>query len=67
MSEIVPSQMRGTLMGLRSAGMQLGVMVFGLVGGGIYQDSGFPALLFLASGAILVSYFLIRVFLRGMR
>lgn len=67
MSEIVPSQMRGTLMGLRSAGMQIGVMVFGFVGGGVYQDSGFPALLFLASGAILVSYFLIRVFLRRMR
>ena len=68
MSEIVPGRMRGTLMGLRSACMQLGVFMFALAGGRIYEsEAGFPALLVLASGAVVVSYFLIRVFLRNIR
>jgi predicted MFS family arabinose efflux permease len=67
MSEIVPGSMRGTLMGLRSAAMQLGIGVFGVTGGWLYKDSGFSAVLYMAAGAVIVSYFLIRIFLGRMR
>lgn len=67
MSEIVPANMRGTLMGLRSAGMQVGVGLFGVASGTLFRDLGFSAVLYLAAGAVLLSYFLIRMFLGRMR
>ena len=67
MSEIVPGHMRGTLMGLRSAGMQIGISLFGVASGTLYYEAGFSAVLYLAAGAVVVSYFLIRLFLPGMK
>ena len=67
MSEIVPADMRGTLMGLRSAAMQLGIGVFGVTGGWLYEDSGFSAVLYMAAVAVMLSYMLIRIFLGRMQ
>ena len=67
MSEIVPADMRGTMMGLRSAAMQLGIGVFGVTGGWLYEDFGFSAVLYMAAVAVMLSYLLIRIFLGRMQ
>ena len=62
MSELVEQRMRGTLMGLRAAAVNIGGFVFAGLGGMVYGDFGFHALALGAAGAIVVSYLLVRWF-----
>lgn len=64
MSEIVEPRMRGTLMGLRAAAVNLGAFAFAAAGGEIYRLHGYDALLYLGTAAIVAAYFLVRVFVR---
>ncbi len=63
-SEIVPSAMRGSLMGLRGAAVQGGQGVFLAVGGEVYAAHGFDTFLWLTVGGVAASYVLIRMFVR---
>ena len=63
-SELVGSTMRGTLMGARSAAVQLGQGVFLQVGGAVYAAHGFGGFLWLSVAAVALSYLLIGVFVR---
>lgn len=65
MSEIVPSQMRGALMGMNSAAVNLGNGVFTAFGGRFYKAYDFETWLYVAASAVTVSYLLIRFGMRG--
>ncbi len=56
MSEIVPAAMRGRLMGLRAASMQLGIGGFGVIGGALFEREGFSALLWVATIMVVISF-----------
>ena len=60
MSEIVPPQMRGGLMGLRSAAINLGIGVFAAFGGRFYEAYDFERWLYVAAATVVASYLLIR-------
>ena len=64
MSELVEPRMRGTLMGLRAAAVNLGAFAFAALGGEVYRHHGYDALLFLGAAAIVVAYALVRYFVR---
>jgi predicted MFS family arabinose efflux permease len=61
---IVPASTRGTLMGVRSAAVQLGQGVFLSLGGLVYEASGFAGFLWLSVGAVALSFLLIRLWVR---
>lgn len=63
-ADIVAPAMRGTLMGARSAAVQLGQGVFLTTGGALYEARGFTGFLWLSVGAVALSYVLIRLFVR---
>jgi predicted MFS family arabinose efflux permease len=63
-AEIVSPAMRGTLMGARSAAVQLGQGVFLTAGGAVYEARGFNGFLWLSAGAVALSFVLVRVFVR---
>lgn len=60
MSGLVPRSRLGNLMGLRAAGMQLGIGAFAAVAGGLYETQGFPVVLWAATAAVATSYVLLR-------
>ena len=64
MSEIVQPRMRGTLMGLRAAAVNLGGAGFALVGAGIYAGEGYAALAVAAAATMVVAYLMVRFFVR---
>ncbi|MEZ5962930.1 MAG: MFS transporter [Planctomycetota bacterium] len=63
-AEIVPPAMRGTLMGARSAAVQLGQGAFLILGGAVYEARGFGGFLSVSVVAVGLSYVLVRVFVR---
>jgi len=67
MSEFVDERMRGTLMGIRAAFINLGIGGFFGIGGLVYGANGFQSLLYVAAISMVVSYFLVRLFVREPR
>jgi predicted MFS family arabinose efflux permease len=63
-SNLVPPNMRGALMGTRTALMSGGQGLFSLVGGLVYRDQGFGALAMWSASGIVASYVLVRAFVR---
>lgn len=63
-ADVVGSEMRGALMGARSAAVQLGQGVFLAVGGPVYEARGFGGFLWLSVAAVVLSWFLVRFFVR---
>lgn len=63
-SDLVPAQMRGALMGARSAAVQLGQGVFLSLGGYVYEARGFGGFLWLSVGGVALSYVLVRIWVR---
>jgi len=63
-AEIVPPAVRGTLMGARSAAVQLGQGLFLAAGGMVYDVHGFAGFLALSVAAVVLSYVLVRLFVR---
>lgn len=59
MSEIVEPRMRGTLMGLRAAAVQLGGAVFAAATKGVYAEHGFPVFLQVAAAAIALAFVMV--------
>lgn len=64
MSEIVEPRMRGTLMGLRAAAVNLGAFAFAAAGSEVFRHQGYAALLYCGAGAVVVAYFLVRLFVK---
>lgn len=64
MSEIVEPRMRGTLMGLRAAAVNLGAFAFAAAGSEVFRHQGYDALLYCGAGAVVVAYFLVRLFVK---
>ena len=67
MSDLVSPSWRGTLMGLRSAAINIGGSVCADAGGALYAAHGYHALVFAAAGVIALSYLMIRVGVREPR
>ncbi len=63
-SQIVEPRMRGTLMGIRAAAVNLGMGAFAGLGGIIYADQDFTGLLVAASGAVALAFLLVLLCLR---
>ena len=61
-SNLVPMHMRGTLMGVRSCAVTLGMALCSLAGGWIVEVRGYPFWLWCAAAITLGSYALIRFF-----
>jgi multidrug resistance protein len=64
MSEIVPADQRGVLMGIRSAAVNLG-MGLTAFGASLYAAFDYQRLLYAAAAAVAVSYALVRFGMRG--
>ena len=62
LTELVPREKRGTLMGLRGAVMQLGIGSCGLAAGLIYEGEGFRGLLYFCVAGMVISWGLVRAF-----
>lgn len=63
-AEFVPSEERGTLMGLRSAAMQLGIGACTWLGSLAYEAEGFRGLLYAVTAGMVLSWALVRAFVR---
>lgn len=63
-AEIVGPAMRGTLMGARSAAVQLGQGVFLVAAGLVYETGGFGGFIGLSVAAVAMSFLLVRVYVR---
>lgn len=63
-SQLVDARMRGTLMGIRAAAVNLGMGVFAGIGGMIYADYQFSGLLYAATGSVALAFLLILAFVR---
>jgi DHA1 family inner membrane transport protein len=63
-ADLVAPALRGTLMGARSAAVQLGQGAFLRAGGAVYAAHGFDGFLWLSVAAVALSYVLVRVFVR---
>ncbi|MBI5852827.1 MAG: MFS transporter [Planctomycetes bacterium] len=59
LSELVPPQGRGTIMGLRAAANNLGTGTVPLLAGIIVQSRGFPAFLLVAGGLCVLAHLLV--------
>lgn len=69
MSELVPGELRGTLMGVRAAAVNLGIGVCAVGAGRFYEaggrgNGGYELVLMGTAGAIVAAYFLVRLFVR---
>jgi predicted MFS family arabinose efflux permease len=60
-SELVPADARGTLMGVRTAAVNLGTGTFPWLAGYVYQEAGFPLFLHIAAGSMFAAWLLVRV------
>lgn len=58
-SELVPQHARGTLMGVRTAAVNLGTGTFAWLAGAIYDGIGFPAFLLVAAACMLAAWVLV--------
>jgi predicted MFS family arabinose efflux permease len=67
LTEIVPSQRRGSLMALVLAAGQLGFGTGGALSGWVYTRSGYAACAWVAAASILITVFLVRRFLPDVR
>jgi predicted MFS family arabinose efflux permease len=65
LSDIVPSDMRGSLMGIRAAAVNLGIGLFTWLGGDFYGRFDYQRLLYAAAATVVVAYFLVRIGMRG--
>lgn len=59
-SQLVPMHLRGTLMGVRSSAVTIGMALCSLAGGWVVEARGYPYWLWCAAGITLASYLLIR-------
>lgn len=64
MSDIVVPRLRGTLLGVRAAAVNLGMAAFAGVGGEVYERAGYPTLLYAAAGGMIVAWACVRGFVR---
>ena len=63
-SSIVDARLRGTLLGIRAAAVNLGMAGFAGLGGIVYSTHGYPVLLSCAAVAVVVAWALIFAFVR---
>jgi MFS family permease len=58
-SDLVPAQSRGTLMGLRSAAVNLGTGTVPALAGAVIEARGFPSFLWVAAGCVAAAWLLV--------
>jgi predicted MFS family arabinose efflux permease len=66
-SELVEPRMRGTLMGIRAAAVNLGMGAFASVGGLVYEAYGYERFLQVGAAVMAIAYLLVRAFVREVR
>jgi predicted MFS family arabinose efflux permease len=64
LSGLVEPGMRGTLMGVRAAAVNVGTGLFPLIAGYVYAGHGFPTFLKVAALAVASAFFCVRWFVR---
>ncbi len=63
-SDMVPMQARGTLMGVRSAFVNLGTGTIPSLGGAVYESGQYSSLLLLSAGGVLLSFVVVAIWVK---